>query len=321
MKMALAFLVEEHYRHDGMPLDVVRQLDAWGHHVDIVRPGSSLIELSDLIRAGSHDAWVLKTVSGGPGLSMLEAAAALGLTTINDARAIRSVRDKAVAAVIARAHGLPMPVTYFAAVPELLSSIPADAYPLVVKPADGSSGRAVHLVSTPEELARLGAELVNEGPLLAQVYVPNAGRDLKVYSVSGELHATVRRSPLHPEYSVRESRVPLPSGTAALMHRIGEAFGLDLFGVDIIEGPDGPMVVDINDFPSFRCVPDGVARVARAVLDLAAAGGVGAAVAKNVATIQTAAARTSLRSRAEAAAPAHAGTGAIVDAASPAYAG
>ncbi|WP_237535242.1 hypothetical protein [Streptomyces sp. SID3343] len=270
--MKLAFLVEEHYRHDGMPLDVVRQLDAWGHHVDIVRPGSSLIEMSDLIRAGSHDAWVLKTVSGGPGLSILEAAAALGLTTINDARSIRSVRDKAVAAVIARANGLPMPITYFAAVPELLTQIPTDRYPLVVKPAGGSSGRAVHLVASPERLARIGAELIGEGPLLAQVYVPNTGVDLKVYSVAGDLHATVRRSPLHPEQPVRESRVPLPSGTAALMHRIGAVFGLDLFGVDIIEGPDGPMVVDINDFPSFRCVPDGVARVARAVLDLAATG-------------------------------------------------
>jgi glutathione synthase/RimK-type ligase-like ATP-grasp enzyme len=271
--MKLAFLVEEHYRHDGMPLDVVRQLDAWGHHVDVVRPGSSLIEMSDLIRAGSHDAWVLKTVSGGPGLSILEAAAALGLPTINDARSIRAVRDKAVAAVIARAHGLPMPITYFAAVPELLTQIPADRYPLVVKPAGGSSGRAVHLVASPAQLVRLGAELAGEGPLLAQVYVPNTGVDLKVYSVAGDLHATVRRSPLHPQQAVRESRVPLPSGTAALMHRIGAVFGLDLFGVDIIEGPDGPMVVDINDFPSFRCVPDGVARVARAVLDLAATAG------------------------------------------------
>lgn len=323
--MKLAFLVEEHYRHDGMPLDVVRQLDAWGHHVDIVRPGSSLIELSDLIRAGSHDAWVLKTVSGGPGLSMLEAAAALGLTTINDARAIRSVRDKAVAAVIARAHGLPMPVTYFAAVPELLSSIPADRYPLVVKPVGGSSGRSVHLVSTPAELARLGGELAGEGPLLAQAYVRNSGQDLKVYSISGELHATVRRSPLHPEHPVRESRVPLPSGTAALMHRIGAAFGLDLFGVDIIEGPDGPMVVDINDFPSFRCVPDGVARVARAVLDLASGGGagIGAAAGAGVAANGVAAngvARTPLRAR-PVITPARAGTTPIVDAAPPAYVG
>ncbi|MFE2865170.1 RimK family alpha-L-glutamate ligase [Embleya sp. NPDC059259] len=321
--MALAFLVEEHYRLDGMPLDVVRQLDAWGHHVDVVRPGSSLIELSDLIRAGSHDAWVLKTVSGGPGLSMLDAAAALGLTTINDARAIRSVRDKAVAAVIARAHGLPMPVTWFAAVPELLASIPADAYPLVVKPAGGSSGRAVHLVSTPEDLVRLGGELAGEGPLLAQVYVPNSGKDIKVYAISGEFHATVRRSPLHPGHAVRETRVPLSSAVAALMHRIGEAFGLDLFGVDVIEGPDGPMVVDINDFPSFRCVPDGVARVARAVLDLAAGGrgvGTGAAVAASLAAVPSVAARTSLRSRAVVT-PTRAGTNATVDAAPPAYVG
>ncbi|WP_406280761.1 RimK family alpha-L-glutamate ligase [Embleya sp. NBC_00896] len=301
----LAFLVEEHYRHDGMPLDVVRQLAAWGHRVDIVRPGSSLIELSDLIRAGSHDAWVLKTVSGGPGLSMLEAAAALGLTTINDARSIRSVRDKAVAAVIARAHGLPMPVTYFAAVPELLDAIPADRYPLVVKPAAGSSGRGVHLVSSPDQLVRLGAQLVGEGALLAQAYVPNTGIDLKVYSVCGELHATVRRSPLHPDQPVRDSKVPLPGGTAALMQRIGAAFGLDLFGVDIIEGPDGPMVVDINDFPSFRCVPDGVARVARAVLDLAGAGS---------------GSRTPLRPR-TVVGPSRSGTSAIVDAAPAAFVG
>lgn len=270
--MKLAFLVEEHYRHDGMPLDVIRRLDMWGHHVDIVRPGSSLIELSDLIRVGSHDAWVLKTVSGGPGLSILEAASAVGLTTINDARSIRTVRDKAVAAVVARAHGLPMPLTYFAAMPELLTSIPDDCYPLVVKPADGSSGRGVHLVSSPGELVSVGARLAGEGPLLAQEYVPNSGIDLKVYSVGGELHATVRRSPLHPAHPVRDSHVPLPSGTAALMHRIGAVFGLDLFGVDIVEGPDGPVIVDINDFPSFRCVPDGVGLVARAVLALAGAG-------------------------------------------------
>lgn len=49
-------------------------------------------------------------------------------------------------------------------------------------------------------------------------------------------------------------------------------FGLDLYGVDVLLGPDGPVVVDINDFPSFRQVPDAVARVSRAVLRLARTG-------------------------------------------------
>ncbi|MGO4430356.1 RimK family alpha-L-glutamate ligase, partial [Streptomyces sp. MCAF7] len=115
--MRLCFLVEEHYRYDGMPLEVIRQLTAWGHRVDVVWPGNSLVSVSEAVGAGSHDAWVLKTVSGGPGLTLLEAAAAVGLTTVNDARSIRGVRDKVLAAAIGAARGLPMPRTYAAARP------------------------------------------------------------------------------------------------------------------------------------------------------------------------------------------------------------
>ncbi|WP_327683835.1 ATP-grasp domain-containing protein [Kitasatospora sp. NBC_00458] len=270
--MKLCFLVEEHYRHDGMPLDVVRQLTAWGHRVDVLRPGDSLMAVSEAVRAGSHDAWVLKTVSGGPGLTLLEAAAAVGLTTVNDARSIRGVRDKALASVIARTRGLPVPVTYAAARWERLAEIPAAEYPLVVKPADGSSGRAVRFVRDPGHLAELGPLLAGEGLLIAQPYVPNSGTDLKVYCVDGELYATERRSPLNPDQGVRERQVPLAAEVARIAGQVGEVFGLDLYGVDVLLGPDGPVVVDINDFPSFRQVPDAVARVARAVLRLARTG-------------------------------------------------
>ncbi|MFF4326327.1 RimK family alpha-L-glutamate ligase [Streptomyces sp. NPDC001591] len=271
--MRLCFLVEEHYRHDGMPNEVIRQLTAWGHQVDVVRPGGSLVRMTDLVRAGTHDAWVLKTVSGGPGLTLLEAAAAVGVTTVNDARSIRGVRDKALAAALGSARGLPLPRTYAVARPELLAEIPDAEYPLVVKPADGSSGRGVHLVPSPDRLAALLPELAAEGVLIAQPYVPNAGTDIKVYCVGGELHATERCSPLHPDAAVRERRVPLPAEVADIAARVGEVYGLDLYGVDVLLGPDGPVVVDVNDFPSFRQVPQAAARVAGAVLDLARAGG------------------------------------------------
>ncbi|MGW7097925.1 ATP-grasp domain-containing protein [Streptomyces sp. NPDC054838] len=273
--MRLCFLVEEHYRHDGMPNEVIRQLSAWGHQVDVLRPGGSLLRMTDLVRAGVHDAWVLKTVSGGPGLTLLEAAAATGMTTVNDARSIRGVRDKALAAAIGRARGLPLPPTYAVARPELLAEIPASEYPLVVKPADGSSGRAVHLVASPDRLAALLPALAGEGMLIAQPYVPNSGIDIKVYCVGGELFATERCSPMHPERSVRERRVPLPAEVAAIAAQVGVVYGLDLYGLDVLLGPDGPVVVDVNDFPSFRQVPEAAARVARAVLDLSRTGGSG----------------------------------------------
>ncbi|MFC4329286.1 RimK family alpha-L-glutamate ligase [Streptomyces andamanensis] len=268
--MKLCFLVEEQYRRDGMPVEVIRRLTSWGHQVDVVRPGGSLLDMTEELRTGAHDAWVLKTVSGGPGLTLLEAAAAAGTTTVNDARSIRGVRDKALAAAIGRSRGLPLPRTYAAARPELLAEIPPSEYPLVVKPADGSSGRAVHLVPSPDRLAALLPELAGEGLLIAQPYVPNPGTDVKVYSVAGELYATERRSPLHPEHALRERRVPLSAEVAALAARVGAVYGLDLYGVDVVLGPDGPVVVDVNDFPSFRQVPDAVSRVARAVLELAA---------------------------------------------------
>ncbi|MFJ3963508.1 RimK family alpha-L-glutamate ligase [Streptomyces sp. NPDC090036] len=273
--MRLCFLVEEHYRHDGMPNEVIRQLTAWGHRVDVVRPGGSLLRMTEAVDAGAHDAWILKTVSGGPGLTLLEAAASAGMTTVNDARSIRGVRDKALAAAIGRGRGLPLPPTYAVASPELLREIPSAEYPLVVKPADGSSGRAVHLVHSPERLEALLPVLAGEGLLIAQPYVPNSGTDIKVYAVGGELFATERCSPLHPDPAVRERRVPLSAEVAAIAAQVGAVYGLDLYGVDVLLGPDGPVVVDVNDFPSFRQVPDAAARVARAVLELARAGGSG----------------------------------------------
>lgn len=266
--MKVCFIVEECYRHDGMPLAVARKMAKWGHDVDVLEPGKSVARVSELLGESNHDAWILKTVSDGPGLSLLEAAAASGMTTINDARAIRGVRDKAVAAAVACRNGLPFPLTYFAAVPKLLRDIPDEHYPLVVKPANGSSGRGVHMVDTPSKLAKIERKVGGEKFILAQSYVTNPGVDIKVYNAGGELYATVQRSPLHPDRPLRAHPVGLASDVAKLVADIGTVFGLDLYGVDLVEGPDGWVVVDVNDFPSFRCVPHAVARVAKAILRL-----------------------------------------------------
>lgn len=251
-----------------MPLAVIRRLRSWGHRIDVVEPGRGIVDLDALLARG-HDAWVLKTVSGGPGLSLFDAAAAVGITTINDARAVHTVRDKAVGAALARRHGLPFPETRFAASADLLGELDTVGGPLVVKPVAGNSGRAVHLVRSPRDLDSVRRELRGEGFLLVQPYVPNPGVDYKVYSLGGDLHATVRTSPLHPDRRVAAREVPLPDDLAQAVTRIGEVYGLDLFGVDAVEGPDGWTIVDVNDFPSFRAVPDAVARVASTVLRLA----------------------------------------------------
>jgi glutathione synthase/RimK-type ligase-like ATP-grasp enzyme len=261
--MRFSFIVEDDYRDDVMPLAVAACLVARGHQVDTLTPQHSVTPLRELAsRSRACDAVVLKTLSNGPGLVLLEAAAAAGVPTINDARAIRPVRDKAVAAAVALRRGIPFPTTYFAASSELLPLVPPDDFPLVVKPNYGWGGRSIHVAHDPDDLRELVPQLQNEGFVLAQPYVANPGFDIKVYSIGRAVYATVQRSPLHPEVDVPERAVSVDPELEQLVHSIGDVFGLDLFGVDVLETPTGWVVVDVNDFPSFSLIPDAADLVA-----------------------------------------------------------
>jgi ribosomal protein S6--L-glutamate ligase len=262
----LCFIVEERYENDVMPGAVVDVLGSCGHHVDVLRPNGTVADLWALLPTdvARYDAFVLKTVSEGPGLSLLDAAAAAGVTTVNDHRAIRLARDKAVAAVRARAAGIPFPKTWFASRTALLDQIPADAYPLVIKPNNGSSLKDVYRVAGPEELGRLAMD--DSVRMLAQPYLPNPGYDLKLYNSGDEVFATIKRSPLHPDADVVEEQIPVTPELRNLARAVGRVFGLDIYGIDVVKTHDGYMVLDINDFPSFGKVPQAAWRLARTVL-------------------------------------------------------
>jgi ribosomal protein S6--L-glutamate ligase len=262
----LCFIVEERYENDVMPGAVVDVLRSWGHEVDVLRPNGMIADLWELTESGAYDAFVLKTVSGGPGQSLLDAAGAVGLTTVNDYRAIRLARDKAVAAVRARAAGIPFPKTWFASRTALLDQIPADAYPLVIKPNNGSSCEQIFRVDSPEQLAEL--DIDDSGNLLAQPYLPNPGRDIKLYNTGDDVFATIKRSPLHPGADVVEEQIEVTPELRELALAVGRAFGLDIYGIDVVETPDGYVVLDVNDFPGFGKVPHAAQRLARTMLQV-----------------------------------------------------
>lgn len=265
--MRFCFVVEEQYRNDAMPMVIAEQLLQWGHRVDLLEPQTAVTCLSDLAEQG-YDAYVLKSLAEGPGLSILEAAEAVGIPTINNSRSIRLVRDKAVAAAFAHAHGLPMPDTYFIAHPRLLQQLPASTYPLVVKPSNGSSCRDIYRLNSPADLTALQITEAYDSFFLAQRYEENTGFDIKVYVTGKEVYAAVaKKSPLHA--TIEERFVPLTPQIRKLVLQVGTLFGLDIYGVDVVETPRGPAILDINDFPSFAKVPRAVPRIAEYVLHAA----------------------------------------------------
>ena len=262
--MRFCFILEERYVHKPMPMAVADQLHMWGHEIEVLQPYAAVTSLTDL-SLSKYDAYVLKTVSEGPGLTILEAAEAVGIPTINNSRAIRLIRDKAVAVAFAQAKGLPVPRTYFVGHPRALVKVPHDIYPVVVKPSNGTSLQDIHLVHTPEEMASIKFD--EESYYLAMRYVENTGFDIKLYVTGQEVHAITKSSPLHG--AVPEQEIPVTPAMLKLARRVGQVFGLDLYGVDVLETPQGLMLVDINDFPSFYGVPRKVTDIAEYILHAA----------------------------------------------------
>ncbi len=262
--MRFCFILEERYAQKPMPMVIADQLEQWGHEIEVLQPYAAVTSLTDLSLT-KYDAYVLKTVSDGPGLTILEAAEAVGIPTINNSRAIRLVRDKAVAVAFAQARGLPIPRTYFVGHPRALASLPSDIYPVVVKPSNGTSMQDIHLVHTPEEMSQITID--ERSHYLAMRYVENSGYDIKLYVTGQEVHAVQKSSPLHGE--VQELEIPVTREMLKIARRVGQCFGLDLYGVDVLETAEGLMIVDINDFPSFYGVPRKVSSVAEYILHAA----------------------------------------------------
>jgi ribosomal protein S6--L-glutamate ligase len=283
--MRLCFILEERYRGDSMPRAVATELGGWGHDVHLLEPSTTVTCLSKLATGGfdEYDAFVLKTVSDGPGLSILQGAGAAGIATVNDWRSIPLVRDKAVAFALARSRGLPFPATYFVADARFVGTMPPDTFPIVLKPVNGSSCEGIRLVESPEDLPRV--DLGNEDGcfFLAQRYIANEGYDVKLYNTGRQIYATVRRSPLHPEASVRERIIPVTPALREIAVRVGQTFGLDVYGIDLLHTSRGWVGVDINDFPSFGLIPGAAAEIGETILEVAMRAGAEPAVPRPVA--------------------------------------
>lgn len=264
--MHFCFIIEEKYLNQPMPMVLADQLKQWGHDVDILEPQATVTYLSDLHRQ-RYDAYVLKTCTDGPGLSILEAAEAVGIPTINRSRSIRLVRDKAVAAAFGHVHGLPIPRTYFVANLKLLAQIPSTEYPLVVKPSNGSYCRDIYLLHSPADLATIPISETATSFFLAQHYVENTGFDIKLYVIGQEVHAVVKKSPLHP--AIKEGLISVTPQLKKLAQSVGKLFKLDIYGLDVVETPHGLVLLDINDFPSFGLIPRAVATVSEYILHAA----------------------------------------------------
>lgn len=229
----------------------MRLLAESGVIVNVVYPATQIFDLSRV--PVENDLYVLKRLNPFA-LSLGDALHARGAAIVNPYPATLALHDKIVTFRVLEGAGLPTPRSHVAAKPEYLAPLLADA-PLIVKPYHGSSGYGIRIVRTAADLAALPPP-PGRDPVYAQRYHPPEGRDRKMYRIGSQIFGVHKVFPARTD--AEKHGVPFTPGPELcdIVLRCGEAFGIDLYGVDIIESGGRPYVVDISPMPGFRGVPD-----------------------------------------------------------------
>ncbi|MCA1736313.1 MAG: ATP-grasp domain-containing protein [Actinobacteria bacterium] len=203
------------------------------------------------------------------GLSLLRRAGRAGVKVLTPWESIAAVRDKVHAARVLANVGVPTPRTLFVASPAALKAVARSCFPLLLKPRFGDNANGIVVVGSPEEIDEIDW---TDGMLLAQDYVEAGAIDLKLYCVDGQVWAIRRPSPLagpnsHGNRAVAFEPFQPNRRLVEIAQKCASAFGLRLFGVDVLEAPTGPVIVDVNDFPNYTGVDDAPEAIGRLILN------------------------------------------------------
>jgi ribosomal protein S6--L-glutamate ligase len=254
--MRIGMLMARHPRSKVSPImpEVVDLLTGWGADVETICPDDELTPLSDL--RVEHDVYVLKSGSE-LALSLAGALHEAGATIVNPYPVAAACRDKVIATSVLQSAGVPTPETYLAAhVGELAPLL--DEGPLVVKPYRGTNGVGVHTVWDPDQLD----DVAHGGVIFAQRYHKPEGRDRKIYVIGGQVFGVKRVWPARTYEEKLGEPFTITPELREIAMACGRAFGIELYGLDIIMSDGRPYVVDISSFPGFKGVPDASLRLA-----------------------------------------------------------
>lgn len=196
-----------------------------------------------------NDLYILKSHTE-LSLSLAGALYTRGARLLNPYPSCALTQNKIIVSRLLSEAGVPAPRSWVTADFSLLRELAAET-PLIVKPYMGHRGAGITKVTSPEDLDKLVAP---DFPMIIQELIPGHGEDLKVYVVGDEVHG-VQKPFSETSFSVPGRPVPISDEVRDLARRVGRICGLGLYGLDIIESPHGPFVVDVNYFPGYKGVP------------------------------------------------------------------
>ncbi|MGN6273657.1 MAG: RimK family alpha-L-glutamate ligase [Protaetiibacter sp.] len=182
--------------------------------------------------------------------------------TPNTANGISNARDKLRANQILSRHNIGMPATAFvrnrADVRPAIEQV--GGAPVVIKLLEGTQGIGVILapeVKTAEAIIET-LQSTNQNVLIQHFVSESRGRDIRALVVGDRVVAAMRRTAKGDEFRSNVHRggsvesVDLAPEYVQAAVRSAQIMGLRVAGVDMLEGADGPLVMEVNSSPGLQ---------------------------------------------------------------------
>ena len=182
----------------------------------------------------------------------------LGMLIINPPLAIERSVDKYCALALLEEHGLPVSRTAVTESPEeALKAFHELGGDVVVKPLFGSRGVGSTRVSDPEIARRVfRAVSFYHGVLYLQEFVPHGFSDVRAFVIDDRVVASMHRVAETWKTNVSLGAKPVPCKLDEELQNLAvEAAGVigcRVAGVDILESPEGSVIVELNSQPGWR---------------------------------------------------------------------
>ena len=258
--------------HDVKVLNTLRfGIDLTGEQPDLQYRGRPLSDYDAILpRIGSSISYF--------GTAVVRQFEQMDVYTPNTANGISNARDKLRATQILSRHNIGMPATAF--VRNRADVRPAielvGGAPVVIKLLEGTQGIGVILapeVKVAEAIIET-LQSTQQNVLIQRFVAESRGRDIRALVVGDRVVAAMRRraqgdefrSNVHRGGSVE--RVELTPEYEEVAVRSAQIMGLRVAGVDMLEGNEGPLVMEVNSSPGLQGIEEATQLdVAGAIVD------------------------------------------------------
>lgn len=186
----------------------------------------------------------------------------MGVYTPNSAEGILNSRDKLKSFQILSKHNIGIPATIY--VKDKKDVIPAlervGGAPVIIKLLEGTQGIGVLLAHTFESATSIIELLQSQKQnILIQKFVAESkGKDIRAIVVGDQVVAAMRRVAQGQEFRSNVHRggkteqVELDDSYKEIAIRTAKLMGLGIAGVDMLEGKDGPQIMEVNSSPGLE---------------------------------------------------------------------